>query len=126
MGLAGTQKRLFPEEPKSNAWAQIIMCSHTHVHIHNILINGRLTYSNRSLFHWIHVVITTLPKRPTNTMSQAQAGAHKILLSRCNVTVMKMIITNTCASNTHRLGALITAMGQSRAIIEKQCVILFM
>lgn len=53
------------------------MCSHTHMQLHNILINGRLTYSNHSPFRWFHVVITTLPKRPTNTMSQAQAETHK-------------------------------------------------
>lgn len=58
-------------------------------------------------------------------MSQAQAGTHKILLYR-NVTVMKMIIMNTCANNTHQLGALITAVGHCRAIAEKQCVMLFM
>lgn len=33
---------------------------------------------------------------------------------------------NTCASNTHQLGALITAVGQRWVVGEKLCVILFM
>lgn len=45
-------------------------------------------------------------------MSLSKAGTRKILLSLCNVTVMRMIVMNTCASNTHQLGALITALGQ--------------
>lgn len=56
------------------------MCS-TRTRTHNLLINGTLTYSDHSPFRWIHVVITTSPKRPTNTMSQAQAEARKVLLS---------------------------------------------
>lgn len=49
-GLAGTQMLLFPKEPKSNTQSQImhVLTHIQYAHTQNILINGRLTYSNHS------------------------------------------------------------------------------
>lgn len=52
--------------------------------LHNALINGRITHPDQSPFHWIHVVITTLPRRPTNTKSQA---LRRRAVKRCDRSV---------------------------------------